>query len=306
MTNSKVHFLGTGCMAPTKERNHLSVALEHNGSIYLFDCGEGTQNQIKKMKLPIGKIKKIFISHWHGDHTLGLSGLIQTLTNTDNVEKIEVHGPKDTKKYMEHVLKCSIFESKIPIEVIEHEPKENEILTIIKNIKFEIKCVKLNHSVPCIGYSFKEKDTLNINMEKAKKFGLEQSPMLARAKMGLDIEHNGQIIKVDDITYRKEGLKICFVFDTRPCSEIDLLVKDTKYLVMEATFIYKTHANKAEEYDHMSAKETAEIARTNNVKNLIITHFSQRYKDVKEIEEEAREYFENTTTTHDLMTLKLN
>ena len=88
----KLHFLGTGCMVPTKDRNHLSLALEYEGSIFLFDCGEGTQNQIKKMKLPIGKIRKIFISHWHGDHTIGLVGLMQTLSNTDNITKIEIHG----------------------------------------------------------------------------------------------------------------------------------------------------------------------------------------------------------------------
>lgn len=303
--NAKLHFLGTGCMVPTKERNHLSVALEYNGSIFLFDCGEATQNQIKIMKLPIGKIKKIFISHWHGDHVLGLPGLIQTLSNTEGVEKIEVHGPKDSKKYMKSVLGCSIFESKIPIETFEHEPKDGNILNIINNSKFEINCSKLNHSVPCIGYSFKEKDTLNIDLEKAKKFGLEESPLLARAKMGLSIELNGKKIKPEDITYNKEGIKVSLIFDTRPTPNINLLIENSDYLVMEATYVYARHAEKAEEYDHMSAKETADIARESGVNNLVITHFSQRYKDTQEILDEAKEYFEKTTLTHDLMSIKL-
>jgi len=303
--SSKLHFLGTGCMVPTKERNHLSVALEHNGSIYLFDCGEATQNQIKKMKLPIGKIKKIFISHWHGDHVLGLSGLIQTLSNTDNVDKIEVYGPKNSKKYMKCVLNSSFFESKIPITTYEFDPKDDEVIEIIKNKKITISCAKLNHSIDCLGYSFKENDTLNIDIEKAKKYGITQSPVLARAKLGLNIEHNNKIIQNKDLTYKKEGLKVSFIFDTRPCNEIKLLAENSDYLVMEATYIYETHKNKAEEYDHMSAKETAEIALEIGVKNLIITHFSQRYKDVKDIENEAKETFENTTSTHDLMTLKL-
>jgi ribonuclease Z len=301
----RIHFLGTSCMVPTKDRNHISTALEYNGSIFLFDCGEGTQNQIKKMKLPIGKIKKIFISHWHGDHTIGLNGLIQTLSNTDNVERIEIHGPKDSKKYVEHTLKSSIVSKLAKIEVFEHNPKEGEILKVIDNLEYEILVSKLNHSVPCIAYCFKEKDTKNIDKKKAKELGIEGLSILSRAKMGLDIEHNGKKIKSKDITYTKKGTKICFVFDTRPCQEVDLLVKNADYLIMEATFIWETHKDKAEEYDHMSAKETAEIARINNVKTLLITHFSQRYKDIKDIENEAKEYFENTISAYDLMTYKI-
>ena len=302
---TKLHFLGTGCMVPTKTRNHLGIALEFDGNIFLFDCGEATQNQIKKMKLPIGKIKKIFISHWHGDHVLGLPGLIQTLSNTDNIEKIEIHGPKDSKKYMKCVLNSSIFDPKIEIKVIEHEPKENERLIIIDNKKYEMSCVKLNHSVPCLGYSFKEKDTLNIDEKKLKRLGIKSSPILARAKLGLDFEYKGKKIKANEITYLKKGMKITFIFDTRATSNINLIAKNSDYLVMEATYLFKSDYEKAEEYDHMCAKETAIIARENNVKNLIITHFSQRYKDAEILLEEAKEEFENTTLTYDLMTIKL-
>ncbi len=302
---TKLHFLGTGCMVPTKDRNHLSVALEYSGTLFLFDCGESTQLQIEKMKLPIGKLKHIFISHWHGDHVLGLPGLIQTLSNTQNVEEINIYGPKDTKKYVDHMLKCSIFDSKLPINVFEFKPKEGSIVKVLEAGGYEVTCAKLNHSVPCIGYSFKEKDTYNIDKDKAKILGLEQSPMLARAKMGLPIEINGRKIMPEELTYKKEGQKITFVFDTRPCTGVNLLAKNSDHLIMEATYVFEKHGHKAEEYDHMSAKETAEIARENNVKHLIITHFSQRYKDVKEIEQEAKDTFENTTSTYDLMSLKL-
>ena len=129
--------------------------------------------------------------------------------------------------------------------------------------------------------------------------------MLARAKMGMAIEHEGKTIQPEEITYLKKGMSLALVFDTRPCVGADLLAKDVDHLVMEATFSYEKHAHKAEEYDHMSAKETAEVAQANGVNHLIITHFSQRYKDVKELEQEARDTFENTTSTYDLMTLKL-
>ena len=302
---AKLHFLGTSCMVPTKDRNHLATILEYSGMLFLFDCGENTQKQIKIMKLPIGKIKKIFISHWHGDHVLGLPGLIQTLSNTDGVDSLEIHGPVDSKKYVDHMIKCSIVSKLMPIKVFEHKPKSNETLKIIENADYEITVAKLNHSVPCIAYSFKKKDTLNIDMEKAKKYGLTESPLLNRAKEGLDVEYKGKKIKAKDITYPKHGIKVSFVFDTRPCKEISLLVKDSDYLIMEATYIFETHGHKAEEYDHMSAKETAQIAKENNVKTLLITHFSQRYKDTKDIEAEAKEYFENTICAYDLRTYKL-
>ena len=176
---------------------------------------------------------------------------------------------------------------------------------VIENKDYVISCARLNHGVPCIGYRFDEKDTLNINKKKAKELGIEQSPILARAKLGFDIEINGKTISNEELTYKKSGISVGFVFDTRPCDEISLLTKGVDHLVMEATFMYSTHSHKAEEYDHMSARETAELARENGVKHLIITHFSQRYKDVKDIESEAREYFENTTSTYDLMTLNL-
>lgn len=301
----KLHFLGTSCMVPTKDRNHLATALEYEGNLFLFDCGENTQKQIKIMKLPIGKIKKIFISHWHGDHVLGLPGLIQTLSNTENVDKIEIHGPKNTKKYVDHMLKSTIFESKIPINVFEHRPLENEILNVIDNATYEINCAKLNHSVPCIGYSFKMKDTLNVDKEKAKELGIEKSPLLSRLKEGIPIEVDGKKIMPEELTYAKPGIKISFVFDTRPCKEIDLLVKNSNYLVMEATFIFEKHGDRAEETDHMSAKETAEIALANDVGTLFITHFSQRYKDIKDIEDEAKEYFENTISAYDFMSYNI-
>lgn len=301
----KLHFLGTGCMVPTKDRNHLAVALEFEGDIFLFDCGEATQLQIKKMKLPIGKIKKIFLSHWHGDHVLGLPGLLMTLGNTQGIEKIEIHGPENTKEYISHMRKSMIFDSRINLDIYEHKPKTGEVIKIVETSQYEITTAKLNHSVPCIGYSFKEKDTLNVSKEKAKELGIGESPLLARVKMGLDIELNGKKIKAKDITYKKEGKRVSFVFDTRPCKEIDLLVNKSDYLVMEATYIHALHGEKAEEYDHMSAKETAEIASDNDVGTLLITHFSQRYKDVKEIEIEAKEYFENTIVTYDLMSYNI-
>ncbi|MCA9459974.1 MAG: MBL fold metallo-hydrolase, partial [Nanoarchaeota archaeon] len=143
----KLHFLGTGCMIPTKDRNHLSVALEYDGSIFLFDCGEATQLQIRKMKLPMGKIRKIFISHWHGDHVLGLPGLLMTLGNTQGVDLVEIYGPEGSQNYISHMRQSMVFDSKINLKVHEYSPEEGEVVKILENMNYEIYCAKLQHSV---------------------------------------------------------------------------------------------------------------------------------------------------------------
>ncbi|MFP4401792.1 MAG: ribonuclease Z [Candidatus Nanoarchaeia archaeon] len=301
----KLHFLGTGCMMPTQERNHLSVCLELNGELLLFDCGEHTQLQIKKKKLPLSHLKKIFLSHWHGDHVLGLPGLLMSLGNTQNVTTIEIHGPKGTLNYITHMKQSMIFDSKLDLQVYEHTPQKNTLQVISNTSKYTISCAQLNHSVPCIGFQIKEPDTLNINPVKAKEYGLTNSPLLARAKMGLDIEYKNTLIKAEEITYSKKGLQVSFIFDTRPCEEAQLLAQNSNYLVMEATFSYKEHAHKAEEYDHMSAKETAQLAKLSGVKELYITHFSQRYRELDLLIDEAKEEFENTHITYDLMSVVL-
>lgn len=293
-------------MMPTKERAHLSNALEFNGDVFIFDCGENTQLQIKKAKIHLSKIRKIFLSHFHGDHVLGLNGLMQTLSNTEGVTKLEIYGPKDSKYYIKNMINSTIFKPRYELKIYEIEPKENEVLTIIDKPDYKVNCVKLNHSVPCNAYSFIEKDKINLDKEKVKKFGIEKDILnLKKLSFGKDIEKDGKIIKNTEVTYIKKGIKISFVFDTRPCKEISLLVKNSDYLLMEATFIYETHKKKAEEYDHMSAFETAQIAQENNIGQLVLTHFSQRYKDEKDVEIEAKQVFENTTCAFDLMCINL-
>jgi len=304
----KLHFLGTGGMVPTKERNQIGIALEHEGNVFIFDCGENSQKQIKLMKIPIGKIKKIFISHWHGDHTLGLNGLVQTLSNTNNIEKIEIHGPKNSKKFVDNMLKSTIFDSKVPIEIFEYNPEENEELIIQENIDIKISCVKLNHNdVPCIGYIYKVKDKLNVDLEKLRKIApeLEKSSQLARVKMGIPLEYEGKLIKPEEVCYSRIGAKVGLIFDTRPCQGTKIIANNATYLICESTHYHQKHHHKAIETYHITSKEAAKIALEGNVKKLFLTHFSQRYKDITPLIEEAKEIFENTEETYDLQTIKL-
>ena len=298
-------FLGTSCMIPTKERAHISNALFYEGEVFLFDCGENTQLQIKLSNVSIGSIKKIFISHFHADHTLGLLGLIQTLSNIENFKELEIYGPKNTKKFISHMLKSTIFNLKIKLKITELKPKKNELLKFFENDKYTIYCSKLNHGVECLGYRFCEKDKVNIKKDLIEKFKIDKDiKLLTNLKDKKDIEIDKKKYSYKDFTYIKKGIKVSFVFDTRPCETINQLVKDCDYLIMEATFSYEKHKELAKEYEHMSAYETALVAKKNNVKNLIITHFSQRYKSY-ELLNEAKKVFENTIEAKDFLRIKI-
>ena len=297
--------LGTTCMIPTKYRAHISNALFYEGDIFLFDCGENTQLQIKLSKLPIGSIKKIFISHFHGDHVLGLLGLMQTLSNTENFKHLQIYGPKNTKSFISHMLKSTIFKPKFKLEVIELKPKKNKLLKFIETDEFEIYCSELKHSVLCLGYRFCEKDKINLKKEMIQEYKIDKNiKLLKDLKDKKDIVVDSKKLSFKKFTYIKEGKKIAFVFDTNVCENINLLCKNCDYLIMEATFLYKKDKKLAKMYEHMSAFETAQIAKKNNVKNLIITHFSQRYNS-KELLDEAKEVFENTIEAKDLLRIKI-
>ncbi len=299
----RVIFLGTGCMVPTKDRNHISIAIEYKDKIFLFDCGEGTQRQIKIAGLPLGKIRKIFISHWHGDHVLGLPGLIQTLNSVEVIDKIDVYGPRRSTKFLSSLLRGSVFELTKELEVHEVIGKKEE--TIYENEDIVIEAISLKHSIPVLGYVLREKDKINIYKEKLKEAGLENSPLLKNFKEGRDIRVGNKIYHWRDFCYIKKGKKIAIILDTVPDENLIKFVENSDILIMEATFLDKVHRDKAEKTLHMTARGAAEIAQVANVDKLILTHFSQRYKDIKELEDEAKLYFNNVVMSYDFMKIKI-
>ena len=291
-------------MMPTNKRAQISNAFEFEGEYFLFDCGENTQLQIKKKKLPIGKIRKIFISHWHGDHTIGLNGLLQTLSNTQGVSNVEIYGPKGSKKFVKNIINSSIFSPKYKLKVFELNPKKNSVLSVLKTDKYEIKTALLDHSVLCLGYLFEEMGVLNIKKDSLKIKDIKVLDFV-RLKKGLDVKINNKLFRNEDLTYKKDGLKICFIFDTRPCNGINLLSKNCNFMLSEATYLDKDKI-KAEENDHMSSSEVSKIAKKNDVECLILTHFSQRYKDTKELLKESKKFLKNVIVAEDLMTIDLS
>jgi len=298
----EITFLGTSCMVPTKERNVPAIFLSYKAEGILFDCGEGTQRQMNITGIKRTKATKILISHWHGDHVSGIIGLIQTLGNNETPPKLEIYGPPGTKVHMNHLMNTCIFDTRVDIKIIELKPKKVE--RFFETEDFALECAELKHTIPCIGYSFIEKDKIKIKKSYLTKNGIPSGPHLQKLQEGKDIKYKGKLIKAKDATYLVEGKKITYTGDTMPCKQVIALAKNADILICESTFLSKLK-DKALKSKHMTAKEAGLIANQSNAKKLILTHFSQRYKSTLELEEEARIVFDNTLSAYDFMKIRL-
>ena len=295
-------FLGTSAMVPTKERNVTGIYLDYNGEGILIDCGEGTQRQMNIAGINRLKVKKVLITHWHGDHVSGLVGLIQTMGNSDVPQEIKLFGPKGTKEHFSHLLKSCIFNNKVNVIVKEISTKEP--IQIFENCDYEIWAVDVKHSAPCIAYSFIEKDKRKVNMAKAEKLGLRSGPLVGRLQTGKSVEFKGKKISPDDVSKMVQGKKLVFILDTWPCKACTQIADGADLLIMESCYATKLD-EKADKYKHMTAQQAAQIAHQAKVKRLVLTHFSQRYKTVDEIEQNARDIFPESICAFDFMKIKL-
>ena len=300
----EITFLGTSAMVPTKERNVTGIFLRYKNEGILLDCGEGTQRQMNIAEINRNSVTKILVSHWHGDHVSGIVGLLQTMANKEANPTVDIYGPKGTEEHVKHMIKMVIFDIQINLIVHELNPKKDEILSVLETEDYIIECAALEHKVPCIGYSFIEKDKLNIDPAKMKKLGIKEGPHLRKLKEGIAIKYKGNDVTPEDVTYLVPGKKITYVADTGVCENCTRLAQDADLLISESVYATAMQ-DKAEEYRHLTAKDAAMIASHADVKKLVLTHFSQRYKTVEEIEENAKMIFPNTTCAYDFMKLKI-
>ncbi|MBN1502674.1 ribonuclease Z [Candidatus Woesearchaeota archaeon] len=295
----EIIFLGTSCMVPTEERNHSSFLIEYNGEYLMFDCGEGTQRQLKAAKIKPGKLSKIFITHWHGDHVLGLPGLMQSLAFSEYEKTLEIYVPRNTKKYFDYMVKAFIQNTVVDYAVTEIKDEK-----VLDTKGYRIEALALHHSIECLGFSFVEKDRRRINLPFVKKLGIPQGPLLGKLQNNKEILWKGKKVSAKDATKVVKGKKIAYITDTLLCSNCHELAKDSDVLICDATYASDLE-EKAKEYKHLTAMHAAQIASQNKVRRLIITHFSQRYKTADKILEEAKSIFPNTVAAYDFMKVKL-
>lgn len=291
--NMKITILGTGHAVPTKDKNLSSIWISFANENILIDCGEGTQRQMRIAGLNPMKLTKILITHWHGDHILGLPGLFETLALADYNKTLKIYGPRGTKRFIS-IIGELIFKYHIDLEV--HEITDGKF---IDKKEFFIETKEMDHGIPANAYSITIKDKIRLNKAKLKKLKLPNSPLIRELQLGKDITFNKKKIKAKDVVYNEKGCKISVILDTGINENAAKLANDSDLLICESSFLSEDTA-KAREYKHLTATDAADIAKKSKSKKLILTHISQRYEKRPELLlKEAKKTFKNSILAND-------
>ena len=294
-------FLGTSSMVPTKERSHPAVFITCRNQGILMDCGEGTQRQMKTAGISLSKINKILISHWHGDHMLGLPGLLQTMSSGSNTSSgiLEIYGPQGINAQFARLKEALEFELSFETIIIDAKPG-----VIFSNDNFRIETAELDHAVLSNGYSIIESDVRRIKTEEVKKLGIPEGPLLGKLQRNENVEWKGKTVSPEQVTELTKGKKLTIIPDTALCRSAIDLAKDADVIISESTYANDLH-EKAELHKHLTAGQAGLIANKANAGKLILTHFSQRYKNTQQIEEDARTVFDNVIAATDFMKFRI-
>ncbi len=292
MGSFEVIVLGSSSATPAYNRNPSAQLLNINEKFYLIDCGEATQNQLNKFKLKSSRIDYIFISHLHGDHYLGLVGLLSTMHLNGRTKEIHVFGPPQLKEIVD--LQLVVSETQLRYEVIFHFTHTEYPEQIFENNDVTVETIILNHRIPTTGFLIKEKPRKRkINTEKLEEYDipLEYIPLL---KNGIDYTDKfGHIISNAELTFDPNPSRsFAYCSDTLYNENFIEQIEGVNFLYHEATFLHEL-IDRAVETFHTTALQAGIIAKKANVKQLMIGHFSARYRDLEPLLNEAKSEFDN-------------
>ena len=288
--------LGTSSQVPTRFRNHNGYLLRWDGAGFLFDPGEGTQRQFILAEVAVPEVSRIFITHFHGDHALGLAGIVQRLSLDRVPHPVEVFYPKSGEQYYQRLIRSTIYHSVVQLVP---RPVSGPGGVVAEDETYVIEAWPLKHSVDCYGYRIKERDSYRFDKAKLQAAGV-RGPLVGQLQREGVMETPQGRVSLDDVTDPKRGAAFAFVMDTRPCPGALELVRDTDLAVIESTYLQE-HADLAREHHHLTAREAAAIARDGGcLGTVVLTHFSQRYPSTKPFVEEALEVFPSVRAVRDL------
>jgi ribonuclease Z len=297
----KLVFLGTSAAQPTQKRGLSCICLEREGEIIMFDAGESAQISYTKAGLGWNKKMKLFVTHLHGDHCVGILGLLQTMSMQNRTESLEIFGPKGIDEFLAANIKILNFS--LPFSILITIVSEGKIY---ENNKFLIHAAKANHSITAFSYLFEEKDKPGrFNVQKANELGIPEGELWNKLQNGEEVNNNGKTIRPEQVLGTKRpGKKIGISGDTMPTKELELFFNECDYLVFDSTFLDE-EKQKAQDTCHSTAKQAAELGKNANVKNLILTHFSARYKDEIGHQNEAGKIHNSVITARDLLEVEI-
>ena len=300
----RITFLGTGGSTPTPNRNPSAIAVNREGELLLFDCGEGAQQQMMRAKTGM-KIAAIFVTHFHADHVLGIPGLLQTIALQGREEPLEIYGPRYVDKFLAHLLALGYTGKGFEVKAIELRPGE-----VVRRQGYVVRTMKTVHNVVSIGYVLEEDMRPGrFNRERAIELGIKPGPLFARLQSGHSVFVDGREVKPEEVLGPpRPGRKLVYTGDTRPCESVIEASRDADLLIHDGTLSEETKEY-AIEYLHSTALEAAEVAKEAAVRQLILTHLSARYSDAegaRKLKDEASQVFANTEVASDLLTVEVS
>lgn len=297
MVNMRLTFLGTSASVPTQERGLSSVAIVRGNEILLFDTGEGMQLNFLKARLGMNKKMKIFITHMHADHCLGLLGLLQTLSLHGRENVLDIYGQPKLAEFVRENMKIVNFRLSFDmnLHIIDTEG------IVAKEKDYQVTCCKADHFVSAYSYCLTEFDRPGIfNVNEAKRLGIPEGELYGKLQKGQDITYNGKTIKSHQIVGPpRPGRRIGISGDTRPTEKLRIFFMECDALVFESTYSHEKQ-QKAIENFHSTSKEAAMLASSSRVRKLLLTHFSARYSETSQLINEARSIHHDVVAAEDL------
>jgi ribonuclease Z len=298
MSSREVVVLGSASQVPTRHRNHNGYFLRWDQEGILFDPGEGTQRQMTFAGVSASAVTRIFITHLHGDHCLGLPGVIQRLSLDRVDHPIDLYYPASGQEFIDRLRTASIFYDTTQIRC--HPVSEDGNLSLsYPGATFDLVARKLDHGVDSIGYQLIEHDGHKMVPELLAASGIAGAKISEIQRVG-HIDNGTDRITLTQVSEPKQGQRFAFVMDTRMCQNIATLADRADLFVCESTFS-AAGENLATAHGHLTSKQAGEITRDAQARKLLITHFSQRYENTDPLLEEAMQAFPNTLAAHDLL-----
>jgi ribonuclease Z len=292
----RLTFLGTAASRPTVGRNVSSIAVQREGDLMLFDCGEGTQRQMMRFGTGFA-VGSIFVSHLHADHFLGITGLLRTMGLQGRTETIRLYGPPGSTELLGKAAMLGVERtSPFSIEVLEVGPGDR-----VPMGGYAIEAFDVVHRTSAVGWALVEEPRLGrFDVQRARALGVPEGPLFGRLHRGQPVEVDGRTIHPDDVVGApRPGRVVVYTGDTRPCAQTVERASGAQLLVHEATF-GSDEGERARDTFHSTAAEAAAVGRDAGVGELLLTHLSARYSDVPApLEEEARAIFPPTRVAHD-------
>ncbi|MET9981612.1 ribonuclease Z [Streptomyces rochei] len=293
MSVRELVVLGTASQVPTRHRNHNGYLLRWDGEGILFDPGEGTQRQMLRAGVAAHDLNRICVTHFHGDHSLGLAGVIQRI-NLDQVpHEVTAHFPRSGQRFFDRLRYATAYRETVALT----EAPVDTDSTLAVTPAYTLDALKLSHPVESYGYRLTEPDGRRMLPERLAAHGIK-GPDVGR------IQREGSLdgVPLDEVSEVRRGQRFAFVMDTRLCEGVHALAEGCDLLVIESTFLDEDETL-ATDHGHLTAGQAARVARDAGVRHLVLTHFSQRYSDPGEFERQARAagYEGELTVARDLM-----